>query len=409
MLLLGALTLACGRKAAPPKADSDLARLPQILAEVRLVAVGDIMMHGDVKKAASQSPDQQESGFPSLWADVLPILKDADIAFGNLETPVAPRSGRPGVPFQFNAPESLPQALRASGFTVLSTANNHAFDQGPAGVAETLDRLKDAGLLAVGSGETQAAAEQFKIIDIKGIKVVFLGFTDIFNIDLNRKATEPWVRALDLEPAKAAVKAARSKAEVVVVSLHWGNEYQHEPTPRQREIAKALVEAGADLILAAHPHVLQPIENLEAGGRKALVAFSLGNFIANQDRFYRADLFPVAGGDNRDSVALRVTLSKEKDLSGNVAIMLRKVSYEPLWTENNAREFRAGSNPRRELHILRVNAALAKARQDVDRLSALPAPGRQRAQVLEAQERFRTLLLRKRRIAGIVGPDVEAE
>ena len=405
------LALACDRKQAPPSPDPDIARLPKVISQVRLVAVGDIMMHNDVKKAAMQSPDQQESGYPSLWADVLPILKDSDIAYGNLESPVAPRSGKPGVPFQFNAPEGLPKALRASGFTVLSTANNHAFDQGAVGVAETLDRLKEAGIVAVGSGETQAMAEQAKIIEKNGIKFAFIAFTDLFNIDLNRKATEPWVRPLNLEPAKEAIRAVRSQVNVVVVSLHWGNEYQHEPTQRQRDIAKGLVEAGADLILASHPHVLQPIEQLEAGGRRAIVAYSLGNFIANQDRFYRADLFPVAGGDNRDSAALRVTFSKELDLSGLETVKLRNVSYEPLWTENNAREMQAGKGGRREVRVLRVNAALALARKEVDRLADPKSMGDERARLIaliEAQESLRTLLLRKQRIAGIVGENFEA-
>ncbi|MBL0209862.1 MAG: CapA family protein [Holophagaceae bacterium] len=404
------LALACGRKPGPAKPDPDVARLPKVVAQAQLVAVGDIMMHTDVKKAAMQSPDQAEAGFPSLWADVLPILKGADIAFGNLETPVAPRTGKPGVPFQFNAPEGLPRALRTSGFTVLSTANNHAFDQGTSGITETLDRLKEAGLVAVGTGETQAKAEQPVIIEKNGIRFAFLAFTDLFNIDLNRKATEPWVRPLDLEPAKAAIRAVRSRSDAVVVSLHWGNEYQHEPTQRQREIARGLVEAGADLIIASHPHVLQPIEPLEAGGRTAIVAFSLGNFIANQDRFYRADLFPVSGGDNRDSAALRVVFTKELDLSGHEQVKLRNVSYEPLWTENNARDLKDGKGGRREVRVLRVNAALELARKEVDRLGDPKSMGDEpsrRSALLEAQERFRTLLLRKQRIAGIVGPSFE--
>ncbi len=404
------LALACDRKQAPPKPDPDVARLPKVISQVRLVAVGDIMMHSDVKKAARQSPDQQESGFPSLWADVLPILKDSDIAFGNLESPVAPRFGKPGAPFRFNAPEGLPKALRASGFTVISIANNHAFDQGAVGVTETLDRLKEVGIVTVGSGETKGAAEQAKIVDKNGIRFAFLAFTDLFNIDLNRKATEPWVRPLNLEPAKEAIRSIRSQVNVVVVSLHWGNEYQHEPTQRQRDIARGLVEAGADLILASHPHVLQPIEQLEAGGRKAIVAFSLGNFIANQDRFYRADLFPVAGGDNRDSAALRVTFTKEIDLNGNENVKLRNVSYEPLWTENNAREMLEGKGGRREVRVLRVNEALELARKEVDRLADPKSMGDERVRrtaLLEAQERFRTLLLRKQRIAGIVGPSFE--
>lgn len=404
------LALACDRKPVPPKPDPDAVRLPKIISQVRLVAVGDIMMHSDVKKAALQSPDQKEAGFPSLWADVAPILKDSDIAFGNLETPVAPRTGKPGVPFQFNAPEGLPKALRESGFSVLSTANNHAFDQGDKGVLETLDRLKAEGIVTLGSGKDQAQAEQPAIIEKNGIKIAFLAFTDLFNVDLNRRAMEPWVRPLNLEPAMAAIKAVRPQAEVVIVSLHWGNEYQHDPTQRQRDIAKGLVGAGADLIIASHPHVLQPIEPMEAGGRKGIVAYSLGNFIANQDRFYRADLFPVAGGDNRDGAALRVTFTKEMDLSGQVSVKLRNVSYEPLWTENNARDMQAGKSGRRELRVVRVNPALEKARREVDQLGQLGAASDEAARrtaLLEAQERFRTLLLRKRRIAEIVGKSFE--
>ena len=103
---------------------------PPAPTSLRLVAVGDILMHQDVKRAAEMDP----AGLPALWADLVPLFQGADLAFGNLETPVAPTAGQPGVPFQFNAPEALPAALRASGFTVLSTANNHAFDQGAKGV-----------------------------------------------------------------------------------------------------------------------------------------------------------------------------------------------------------------------------------------------------------------------------------
>ena len=108
-----------------------------------LVAVGDILMHQDVKAAAALEP----GGFPALWADLVPLFQGADLAFVNMETPVAPRTGRPGVPFQFNGPETLPAALRASGFTVLATANNHAYDQGPKGVRETLERLRVEGVV----------------------------------------------------------------------------------------------------------------------------------------------------------------------------------------------------------------------------------------------------------------------
>jgi poly-gamma-glutamate synthesis protein (capsule biosynthesis protein) len=392
---LAALTL-CGCRSRAPQPP------PAVSQGFSLIAVGDILMHQDVKAAAAQ--DSQ--GFPALWADLVPLFQGADLAFGNLETPIAPRTGRPGVPFQFNAPEALPAALRASGFTVLSTANNHAFDQGRKGLGETLARLRAEGLVAIGSGEDRPRAEALQILERHGLRVAFLAFTDLFNLDLNRRATEPWVRPLDLDPALEAVRAARSQADVVVVSLHWGNEYQHRPTQRQRDIARALVSAGADLILGHHPHVLQPVEVLEVEGRKALVAYSLGNFISNQDRMYRADLFPVAGGDNRDGAALKVRFERQPGADGKARVQLTEAGVEPLWTENNW----GAAGPRREIRVIRVGAAEARVRAELDRLSdpmegpkSLPDGALRRKSILEKQEYLRTLILRQKRVAEVVG------
>lgn len=397
-LTTGLLVLALSMAACRPKPR------PAVPAPISLslVAVGDIMMHQDVKASALREP----SGFPALWADLVPLFQGADLAFGNLETPVAPTTGRPGIPFQFNAPETLPSALRASGFTVLSTANNHAFDQGAKGVRETLERLHADHLVAVGSGEDQARAETLQILERQGVKVAFLAFTDIFNLDLNHRATEPWVRPMDLEPALQAVREARSRADLVILSVHWGNEYQHLPTKRQKDIAHALVAAGCDVILGHHPHVLQPVELMDVEGHKALVAYSLGNFISNQDRMYRADPFPVAGGDSRDGAALKLRFERRPGADGRERVTLAEASVEPLWTENNW-GVAAG---RREIRVIRVAAAEARVRSELDRLCdpmegprSTPDEAQRKKAVLEKQEYLRTLILRRRRIAETVG------
>jgi poly-gamma-glutamate synthesis protein (capsule biosynthesis protein) len=188
----------------------------------------------------------------------------------------------------------------------------------------------------------------------------------------------------------------------VVVSVHWGNEYQRQPTKRQRDIAKRLVEAGCDLVLGHHPHVLQPAEIVEAGGRKALVAYSLGNFISNQDRMYRADLFPVAGGDSRDGAALQAVFEQRQGADGRPYLALAETSFEPLWTENNW----GAPAAQREIRVIRVAAAEARVRAEVEALSAPQtgqgAPGHRTA-LLEKQEYLRTLILRRRRIAEALG------
>ncbi len=318
------------------------AQTPQPAPEITLVATGDIMMHADVKQAAA------EHGFDPLWSDLVPVWKGADVAFANLETPVAPTTGRPGRPYQFNAPAELPKALQDAGLQVLSTANNHAFDQGPKGVVETLQRLRDAGLVPIGTGATKAEAEQTAYLERKGIKLAFLGFSDIFNNDLDGTPSRPWVRKLDLDAACAAVAEARAHADAVIVSIHWGIEDHHEPTDRQQEAAARLVAAGADLILGHHPHVLQPVAWVYAGGRKGLAAYSLGNFISNQNRVYRPSDPPVMG-DERDGLLLRVVLRKAP---GGVEIT--RAEGDPLWCENNWRDRKGG----RVIRTVRIAEAI---------------------------------------------------
>lgn len=337
VVLLAGLVACRTRKPEPPP--------PPPPVQVTLVAVGDLLMHQDVKRAA-----RENGGFQALWGDLKPLFDEADLVFGNLETPVAPTSGDPGRPFIFNAPEELPGALRASGFTVLSTANNHAYDQGAQGVVETLERLETAGVVGIGSGRDQAQAERHCILERKGIKIAFLAFTDLFNTNLNREGKGPWVRPLNVS-SPDAVKAARMLADLVVVSVHWGVEYEHQPRPRQRDMAARLIGAGADLVIGHHPHVLQPLEWLEADGRKGAVAFSLGNFISNQDRKYEEPM-AVAAGDNRDGAALVAVFQKGHQRPAR----LESVRAEPLWTENNWTAFASGQATRRDIRVVRASS-----------------------------------------------------
>jgi poly-gamma-glutamate synthesis protein (capsule biosynthesis protein) len=360
---------------------------------VRLVAVGDILMHQDVQRSAREA----EAGLPGLWQDVEPLLKGADIGFANLETPVAPRTGQPGLPFQFNGPEGLPAALRSSGFKVLTTANNHAYDQGAPGVRETLERLEAEQLVPVGSGIDRLAAEAPRIIEVRGLRVAFLAFTDLFNINLNRASGGPWVNPLDLPEAVRAVRLAKAGADAVVVSLHWGVEYSHQPTPRQREVAAQLVEAGADLILGHHPHVLQPVERLERAGHRALVAFSMGNFVSNQDRVYRTDELPAASGDSRDGVAVQCTLVKRRLADGSEPVTVEETACEPLWTLNNWREFQAGRARRREIRVTPVGTAITALQ------ARIAQPGEAQAALQEDQASLRTLEQRRDRALEVLG------
>ena len=355
VLLIGLAGCRTRKPEAPP---------PPQPVRVTLVAVGDLLMHQDVKRAAQENA----GGFQSLWGDLKPLFQQADLVFGNLETPIAPTSGVPGRPFVFNAPAELPDALKASGFTVLSTANNHAYDQGTKGVLETLERLDAAGLAGIGSGRDQAQADRLCILERKGIRIAFLAFTDLFNINLNQAGKGPWVRPLD-HSALGVVRAARSQSDLVVVSVHWGIEYEHQPRPHQRDMAARLIGVGADLIIGHHPHVLQPLEWVEAEGRRGAVAYSLGNFISNQDRKYEEGM-AVAEGDNRDGAALVAVL--QKDPHG--ATRLESVRAEPLWTENNWSAFASGQATRREIRVVRATPSGGLLGKRRTRIEAMLSP-----------------------------------
>jgi poly-gamma-glutamate capsule biosynthesis protein CapA/YwtB (metallophosphatase superfamily) len=321
-------------------------------AKVTLVAVGDILMHQDVKWAAAQN-----GGFEPLWEEVTPLFQSADLVFGNLETPIAPIIGQPGQPYLFNAPAELPEALKHSGFTVLSTGNNHAYDQGTRGLLETLTRLEVARLISIGSGRDRLQAMAPHILERNGLRIAFLAWTDLFNLRLNREGKGPWVNGFDVEQACDAINTVKSQADAVVVSLHWGKEDRHEPTPRQRAVAARLFEAGADLILGHHPHVLQPLEVTEVGGRRVAVAYSLGNFISNQDRIYDAAQMSVVQGDERDGAAVVATFTR----TAPGRVELEKIGYIPLWTENNWRDMNTGVTTQRAIRVVRLDAPARQA------------------------------------------------
>jgi poly-gamma-glutamate synthesis protein (capsule biosynthesis protein) len=303
---------------------------PPAFVDFTIVAVGDLISHQDVQRSALDA----EGGWAELWEEVVPMFRGAALAMANLETPIAPNTGRPGVPFCFNAPTALALALKETGVGLVFTANNHAFDQGPAGVEETLGHLSDAGVLQAGSGLYRAAALAPTIIRLPGgMDVAVLSRTDIFNNCLNQRHDRPWVAALDIEGDAGIIQDIRPLVDAVIVAVHWGEEYHARPSARQRQAAARLVEAGADAIVGHHPHVLQAFEWVEAGGRVAPVAYSLGNFLSNQDRMYDPASQALDAGDSRDGGLMVMTFRKHTMGQGGAELLDARV--ESLWTDNN--------------------------------------------------------------------------
>jgi poly-gamma-glutamate capsule biosynthesis protein CapA/YwtB (metallophosphatase superfamily)/formylglycine-generating enzyme required for sulfatase activity len=257
---------------------------------VRIRAVGDLMAHAVQLMAASRGHGVFD--WTAAFEGVRPLLEDADLTFGNLETTLAgPDLFYSGYP-TFNTPASYADALAEAGFDLLQTANNHSRDRGQLGVVRTLEAIDQRGLKHVGTfAHADHAARPAVHINIRGIQLAFLAYTYGTN-DIPPEPGQDWSVALLDPPAMLSdITAARKAgAEVVVLGLHWGDDYVHTPQQDQRDLAQTLVDGGADLILGGHPHVLQPTEWLKAAteDRRGLVVWSLGNFLSNQRELPRA-------------------------------------------------------------------------------------------------------------------------
>ena len=211
------------------------------------------------------------------WRGVAPTLRRADIAFGNLECAISLRGVAVPKAFNFRGrPKRLAQVIRFAGLDVLNLANNHAGDFGALALLDTVRAVRAGGVQPVGAGATLAAARRPRVVTRLGLRVGFVGFSDIgpalFFAGPGRPGTSP------ASPAAiaAGVRAARRVSDVVVATFHWGVERAPGENDRQRAFARAALAAGATAVIGAHPHVLQPIRR---PGERRLVAYSLGNFV----------------------------------------------------------------------------------------------------------------------------------
>jgi poly-gamma-glutamate synthesis protein (capsule biosynthesis protein) len=256
-----------------------LGLLQQPTEPLRLAAVGDINLG---RRVAAERLLAGDTLYP--FREVLAVLRSADLLFGNLESPLAP-DGQPlaTAELHFTAPLLAARSLAAAGFDVVSLANNHAWDGGRAGLEESMRRLTRAGVTFVGTGFGRPMAEQPVIVRRKGWRIAVFAVTRSWNPapdSFYRHAGAEYVAWGDprwIVPAIRRVVAQR-RADFVVVSVHGGIEYADGPVPGHRAFLESLVDAGADLVLGHHPHVLQPV--LWRSGKPILP--SLGNFIFYQ-------------------------------------------------------------------------------------------------------------------------------
>jgi poly-gamma-glutamate synthesis protein (capsule biosynthesis protein) len=260
------------------------------------MAVGDVMLARSIgERILAQGPGAALVGLQQT-------LLSAELLAVNLECVISDVGEPAPKAYVFRAPPAAVEALAGAGVDVVSLANNHAYDFGAAAVDDMLPRLTERGIVAVGAGANDAAAHAPAIVTRNGVRVAFLAYVDV-PVEGGGFDTRTWTAGPETpglawaEAGRIAedVAAARQAAEVVVVMLHFGLEGRPEETASQRALARAAVDAGAALVLGAHPHVLQRTERYNGG----LIAYSLGNFVfdgfggaANQSAIFEAVLTP---------------------------------------------------------------------------------------------------------------------
>lgn len=314
---------------------------------ITISATGDILVSYNCLIWTNEG---DKYNFDPPFSEVMPLIQSSDLTIANLETVTAgPDTGYTGMP-AFNSPDSILDTLKKAGFDVIVTANNHCADRGSAGITRTIEQLDARGILHTGTYKSEEDSEKILITDVKGIKVAVLAYTECINYSYREPCV---VNTMRMNKMTSDIKKARElQADVVIVHLHAGVEYARQPTQSQIDVSHSLVEAGADIVLSEHPHVLQPMERVtvmdDSGQqRDGLIFYSLGNFI-NQ------------GGDIYKNICAIFNIMIEKDMTtGKTSI--KGTEMIPTWLQIYEKEDGSGS-----YRVIPVEKAYAKYENKTD-------------------------------------------
>ena len=269
---------------AAPNSDGETTQQAELFSRVSFVAVGDNLIHDTVyEQAAARSSGGYD--FTDAYERIADYIAEPDVAILNQETIISTEHNVSSYPM-FNSPVEVGEEMLEIGFDVFNIATNHSLDCGEKGLISAINFWKSKNAVTCGAYLNSDDMSNIPMNEVNGVRIAYLGFTDSANgLSLPEDSEVILVRAADESLLQQRIIKAKEVADVVVVSAHWGNEYTHEPTDAQRELAEKLAMWGADVIIGTHPHVIQPVEYItNRDGRKTLVAYSLGNFISAQNR-----------------------------------------------------------------------------------------------------------------------------
>ena len=289
---------------------SEKKQLPQASQEVSMIAVGDISYSRAVERMVKR---QNNINYPFL--KIRDYLKNADLVFGNLETPITPGAEIPDFAMIFRSNPGTEQALKQAGLSIVSLANNHTPNFGEKGLNNTFNYLNAVGIKYVGAGLNDQEAYQPIYLDQQEIKLAFLAYndTDVVPNHYEASANRAGTAFMRIDKLSEAVQAAKQNADLVIVSMHSGVEYVEKPNNSQINFAHAAIDAGADLVIGHHPHVVQTLEKYKG----KFIFYSLGNFIFDQPQ----------SAETKEGLAIKIYFTKNG---------LSKISLLPVVMKNLA-------------------------------------------------------------------------
>lgn len=255
---------------------------------VNLVAVGDDLIHTSIYKACKT---KKGYNFDSLFKHVKKDVQAADLAVINQETILVDRnySGYPS----FGSPKAVADAIAKAGFNVVTHATNHSLDRGTAAITGTLKywNKKYPDIKVLGIHKSQKAADKITVVEKNGIRIAMLNYTyglNGYRLPSGKGYMIDLLTTQNKNKIKKDIKKAKKTSDFVIVFAHWGTEYRYSPDSSQKSWSEFFLNNGVDLLIGAHPHVLEPYKMLKnKSGKKMLVYYSLGNFVSSQNRVPR--------------------------------------------------------------------------------------------------------------------------
>ena len=258
----------------PPKIEID----NEDYYHVSLFAVGDNLIHNTIYESAYVNGTYD---FIPIYKEVKPLIRQYDLKFINQETILGGKEIGLSTYPAFNSPHELGDALVDAGFNLISIANNHTLDRGEKAILSAINYLDSKAVIYSGAVKSENMSH-VKLFNLKGIKFAFVAYTYGTNGIAHPGGKEYLANVYSNSKARNDIIKIRDLVDVVIVSMHWGEEYQEYPSTTQKEQAKYLSENGVDIIIGHHPHVIQPIDIINSKDRDTLVIYSLGNFLSDQ-------------------------------------------------------------------------------------------------------------------------------